>query len=250
MTSQLSESAQRVQWLLKKVWHGSQSRMAEETGISQSAISNVVTGRQQPGRKMLERLSSSALVNSTWLVTGHGDPLISAGGEAGRRAAYIARQLFEGLPDDHGDSLGHMLEVPLPYYRPSRYWIQIDGDCPLLSYDNLRLAEGDHVLFDPDKKTWPKHLAGHPCVISESGRLTLGCVARSTKTRVWLVQSRKKPLSEFNKVDGKHERDLMFYDEEPPQAEVETEESYSLKVLIAIGVFRMGTFDHPETSGN
>lgn len=242
MNSKLTASAERVVWLLNKVWHGSQSRMAEETGISQSAISNVVTGRQQPGRKMLEKLSSSALVNSTWLVTGHGDPLITVGGESGRRASYVARRLFEGLPEDNGDCLGHMLEVPLPYYRPSRYWLQVDDDSPLLRIGSLRLASGDAVLFEPEAEAWPENVCGHPCIVKHEGTLMLNCVTRASAKQVWLSDAQSKSLSDFKKVDGKYERDLILDGEEAENTATRSEVSQARTALVALGIFRMGAF--------
>lgn len=73
----LSDLAKRIDWLLQKLWAGSQSRMAGETGVSQSAISNVTTGRQQPGRKMLEKIAAVPVINLPWLLSGQGQPFIN-----------------------------------------------------------------------------------------------------------------------------------------------------------------------------
>jgi transcriptional regulator with XRE-family HTH domain len=244
MNSKLNETAQRVDWVLKKVWSGSQTRMAEDIGVSQSAISNVVTGRQQPGRKLLAAVSSNSLINSTWLITGEGDPLITLGTEPGRRALYVARRLFEGHPEDNGDCLGSMMEVPIPYYRPSRYWMQVHSDSPLVNHEPLKIAVDDFVLFEPDQSGWPEHVVDHPCIFKGGGReLRIDCIAKQRGRRIWtggtaISQSRKP-------VVGREHRSIQL-DEKPTAAD--TSLSLSMKSLVAVGLFRMGGFGSDDST--
>lgn len=72
----LSAEAQRVADVLWYAWGNSQTRMAAAIGVSQSVISHVIVGRQQPGRKLLAAIAKSRLVNSLWLLTGEGEPEI------------------------------------------------------------------------------------------------------------------------------------------------------------------------------
>lgn len=238
MSAKLSEVALRIDWLLKKVWQGSQTKMARDIGVSQSVISHVVVGRQEPGRKLLAAIASNSLVNSRWLITGEGEPLVAQFTEPGRRALYVARTLFEGLPDDHGDCLGDMLEVPLRLYRPTRYWFEIPADCPLVSVSSLKIAVGDLMLFEPDQKGWPDSIKGHPCIIKDTdNRLTFTHVTDQQDGSVSISSSTDKSRDDSH--DGKRFREFTFHDEVPSQKV----SSQSVKApIIAIGIFRMGGF--------
>ena len=245
MKSKLSATAERVDWVLKKVWGGSQTRMAEEIGVSQSAISNVVTGRQEPGRRFLALVASNSLINSTWIITGQGDPLVTLGSEAGRRAAYVARRLFEGRTDEHGDCLGHMLEVPLPFYRPSRYWLQIDGASPLTEVEQLKIAVGDIILFEPDPNGWPSDLANHPCVRKTVDQgLCVDSIMKSNSRKFWTMNSGTQALPKL-KPGEKHPPEITFRDESPQASGSGDDHSHPLKALVAVGVLRMGDFGTP-----
>ena len=238
MSAKLSEVALRIDWLLKKVWQGSQTKMARDIGVSQSVISHVVVGRQEPGRKLLAAIASNSLVNSRWLITGEGEPLVAQFTEPGRRALYVARTLFQGLPDDHGDCLGDMLEVPLRLYRPSRYWFEIPVDCPLILVSSLKIAVGDLVLFEPDQKGWPDTIKGHPCIIKDTdNRLTFTHVTDQQDGSVSISNSTDKSRDDSH--DGKRFREFTFHDDVPSQKV----SSQSVKApIIAIGIFRMGGF--------
>ncbi len=236
MTPKLTEAAQRVEWVLKKVWNGSQTRMAADIGVSQSAISHVLTGRQQPGRKFLAAVSSNSVINSTWLITGEGDPLVTQITEPGRRALYIARRLFEGHPEDNGDCLGTMLEVPIRFYRPSRYWYEVAPGSPLTSYDGLRIRIGDYVLFESDRRAWPPSLVDHPCIVrtSEDGLQfdhILNQYGDQIETR---RRHSKEPIKDEH---GRYYRSIQEDDHE-------ASDSHTLKIsdIMAVGIFRMGSF--------
>src|SRR5688572_1182116 len=99
----LETPAERLQFVLRKIWGGSQTRMARDTGISQSAISNVVTGRQQPGRHILAAVASHPLIDAAWLLTGVGMPIV--GTAADEPVLPITRALFEGPPEAHSELL-------------------------------------------------------------------------------------------------------------------------------------------------
>lgn len=238
MNHELSELAKRVEWVLKNVWEGVQVKMASDIGVTQSAISNIITGRQQPGRKFLAAVASNPAINSKWLISGDGEPLARPNSEPGRRALYVARTLFEGLPDDHGDCLGDMLEVPLRLYRPTRYWFEIPADCPLVSVSSLKIAVGDLMLFEPDQKGWPDSIKGHPCIIKDTdNRLTLTHVTDQQDGSVSISSSTDKSMDDSH--DGKRFREFTFHDEVPSQKV----RSQSVKApIIAIGIFRMGGF--------
>lgn len=240
MTSTLSEVARRVEWVLKKVWNGSQKRMAADIGVSQPVVSHIVTGRQEPGRKFLAALAGNPLINSRWLMTGEGDPLITQTTEPGRRAVYVARCLFEGLPEDHGDCLGDMLEVPIRCYRPSRYWFQVPVNCPLVSVISLKIAVGDNVLFEPDAKGWPENKVGHPCILrTAENALLLDYIAEQNGDQLWNGMSESKLPTKSN--DGRNLRSIVL-DRETVSHDAGASIPLAFESLIAVGVFRMGGF--------
>jgi len=244
MSAKLSEVALRIDWLLKKVWQGSQTKMARDIGVSQSVISHVVVGRQEPGRKLLAAIASNSLVNSRWLITGEGEPLVAQFTEPGRRALYVARTLFEGFPDDHGECLGDMLEVPLRLYRPTRYWFEIPADCPLVSVSSLKIAVGDLVLFEPDQKGWPDSIKGHPGIVkSADGDLSLTYAADHRGNTVSINSSTDSPKADT--FEGRCLRDVMFHDEKPSE---NAGASKLLVEIVAIGIFRMGGFSFSSGS--
>ncbi len=236
MTSKLSEAAQRLKWVLKKVWSGSQTRMAADIGVSQSAISNVITGRQQPGRKLLAAVASNSVINSTWLVTGEGDPLITQITEPGRRALYVVRRLFEGHPEDNGDCLGTMLEVPIRFYRPTRYWYEVAPGSPLTSYGDLGIRKGDFVLFEPDPKGWPQSLEGHPYIIRTlQDGLQVDHILKHHGDQIETrIKHSKEPIKDEH---GRNYRYVQIDNDEP-------RDSHTVKIsdIVAVGIFRMGSF--------
>jgi len=241
MSAKLSDVALRVDLLLKKVWQGSQTKMARDIGVSQSVVSHVVVGRQEPGRKLLAAIASNPLVNPRWLITGEGEPLVAQFTEPGRRALYVATGLFEGLPEEHSECLGSMLEVPLRFYRATRYWYEIPEGCPLVSSSSLKVAVGDLVLFEPDRNGWPVSIKGHPCIIKDTdGRLSFAHVTDQHDNTV-SISSSADNLKE-DSFDGKRFREYTFHDEVPSQ---ETSSPRVQAPIVAIGIFRMGGFTMP-----
>lgn len=69
------DECQRVATLCNALWEGSPTRMAKAIGCSPSAITNVTSGRQRPGRQLLAAIATDVRVNAAWLLTGTGSPL-------------------------------------------------------------------------------------------------------------------------------------------------------------------------------
>lgn len=159
---QLESVSDRFAFLLRKIWGGSQTRMASDCGISQSSISNVITGRQQPGRAILTAVAAHPLVNAQWLLTGAGTPL---GEFAGASALSVAKTLFMGLPSQNRERLAdYLLPVEQHLFSPSRYWFEVVAGNPFVHDSDLSIAIGDKILFEPDSSGWPSDLRGHPCI--------------------------------------------------------------------------------------
>lgn len=164
-----TEIADRIGWLMQKLWRGSQTAMAADLGVTQGTIGNVLARRRKPGRMLLAALASHPLVNESWLHNGLGSPLVMEATGAGSEAALpIAREPFGGFPEQHPEYLAEVLHpVPRRLYRPSRYWVHIDrDDHPLALAPSFAVQNGDWILMEPDQANWPKDLRGKHCLAS------------------------------------------------------------------------------------
>lgn len=73
----LSPMAFRCKFVLETMWGNHQGRMAVGVGVSQSVISHVVVGRQQPGRHLMQQIATGTPnLNAEWLFTGTGEPTL------------------------------------------------------------------------------------------------------------------------------------------------------------------------------
>lgn len=65
---------ERLRWLIE-VHETTQTALAEETGLTQSAISNLVTdSSRKPSAPSLLRIAKALRVNPQWILDGKGDP--------------------------------------------------------------------------------------------------------------------------------------------------------------------------------
>jgi len=157
----------RVVWYLEKIWRGSMTAMGEDTGIHPSSIGNVIHGRRVPGREILTAIGAHPLVNSDWLLHGTGKPIQTDERETAEIGLPIASRPFAGLPSENPDSLEDVLyPVSLRLHRSSRYWVRMTGNHPFVLDDELKIAAGDIVLFEPEQERWPKDLTGKPCLLA------------------------------------------------------------------------------------
>jgi transcriptional regulator with XRE-family HTH domain len=158
-------AAERVVWLLRKLWGGSQTKMAADTGISQTAISNVITGRRAPGRKFLLAVASHPLVSAAWLLTGEGDRLLALGSESASNAPMlpVASRLLLGPIHEHREHLsGTYMPVSRPDFARSRYWLHVTTS----EWARGDVAAGDALLVETDP-VWLQNLSliqDHLCV--------------------------------------------------------------------------------------
>ena len=145
-----SSPSGRVIWYLAKIWLGSQTRMASEIKITQAAISKVVLGRRNPGRKLLMAVAAHPLVNAEWLLRGLGSPLrdidLSGPDAAGHRMIPIASRLLPpGLVEDFQKYLSNKsLPVVAADHRPTRYFFRVGPDDmvePFVRVNDLLLIE-------------------------------------------------------------------------------------------------------------
>jgi len=125
--------------------------MAEAVGVSQSAISQIVTGKRHAGPKLLSLLSSHPKVNATWLYGGEGEPLLSPrfDGAADEPHLPIATQPLPGDPTAYKDLLsGRSLAVARSEYAASRYFLELGRQDPIRRDKHRMVAPGDLLLVE------------------------------------------------------------------------------------------------------
>ena len=174
MANDTSTPSGRVAWYLKKLWLNSQTKMAGDTGLTQAAISKVVQGRRNPGRRFLLAVAAHPLVNAGWLLTGDGQPLTTAdlGANSGELTLPISERLLGGPIDQWRSYLSpRRLAVTSHYFRDTRYfWVVNSND-----FVQLNLLKDDVVLIET-APIWMEHSAqfsGHLCVVQRSSNLEL-----------------------------------------------------------------------------
>lgn len=231
----------RIVWLLEKLWHGSMTAMAKDIGLHPSSIGNVVHGRRAPGREILAAVGAHALVNSEWLMHGTGKPIRTDESDTVEIGLPIASRPFAGLPSQNPDALEEVLfPVSRRLHRPSRYWVRIAGDHPFTRDDQLKIAPGDMVLFEPVQERWPKALVGKPCllrvVLKEGeqmlvyGRCLSADVRCATDVKIYSPSRGDLPNKEIN--DQTRERSIQIDDVPlPPSAPVHA---------VALAIYRCG----------
>lgn len=186
----ISTPSGRVAWYLRKIWSGSQTRMAADTGLTQAAISKVVLGRRNPGRRFLLAVAGHPLVNGSWLLSGIGDPLLQPGmeGASGELMLPLAERLLPGPVEEHRDYLsGAFIPVFRQDFAASRYWYRI-GDADQGLPD---LVAGDLLLLESDSSVWtedPRYARGRICAVCVRG-------PRSDAIRLGVVENNEPKLT-------------------------------------------------------
>jgi hypothetical protein len=145
--SRTEDARDRVKYLLAHLWRGNQREMARAVGVSQGLISKVVNGQQAPGPRLLTALANHPGVDSDWVVSGTGQPIPFPE----RGSLPIAAGVLPGPPLEYPHLLGgsrHPVADALS--RPTRYWLLLAQNSPLVREPSLRLAPGDLLLLDSD----------------------------------------------------------------------------------------------------
>ena len=230
----------RVAYLLEKVYRGSMTAMGQDLGIHPSSIGNVIHGRRVPGREILTAIGSHPLVNSDWLMHGTGKPIRSDQSEAVEIGLPIAARPFKGLPSENPDRLDEVLyPVSRRLHRPSRYWVRIEDNHPFVLDDELKIAAGDMVLFEPEEERWPDKLTGKPCLAAITTdnleQLRFGRCLSSAKGRVTDVDI----YEDMSRGDEKHRR-KYYKQHRGIQRKVEPARYRTSTRIVAVGIFRCG----------
>jgi len=139
----------RIGWLLRTYWGGSQAEMARELGCSQAAISRVLGGKLNPGKRLLKLIADHSGVEPQWVVTGEGPAPPTRRPSPNARVLPITRVLLPHPPNEHSDSLeGEEFPVAEKMYRPTRCWYEVPPSASILEIAELRLQPHDLLLLD------------------------------------------------------------------------------------------------------
>jgi len=176
----------RVELVLRELYHGDQSKMAAESGNSQPQISLVVRGERSPGRRFIENVAKNPRVNSAWLRTGAGQPIVPAGGEAqltAGRSLPIASCPLPGSPQVNASLLsGASFPVAEPFFKESRYFYAAQKADPVVRAE-LDIRPNDLMLFETDAEFWRSNvrvLVGKLCALKlRTGSGTVCVLARA-----------------------------------------------------------------------
>jgi len=111
-----------------------------------------MTRKQAPCGRLIENLGKNPAVNLDYLFRGHGNP---AKPEA--NAMPIFKRVLEGSPADAEEAAtGDWQSLATRHYRPSRYWLRVQGDEPITKSLEQGVVAGDMILMETDRTAFPK----------------------------------------------------------------------------------------------
>jgi hypothetical protein len=182
----------RINWVCQALYGGSQTRMAADLRVSQPVLSRVIRGERAASPRLLAAVSALPRINTPWLYTGKGEPLLPAeqGAPIGGRTLPISTAILGGLPSDRPfDLSGLHLPVADFFFRPSRYWLEVPNDAPAALLSSRCLMPGDYLLMEADVRHWRDHpaiLHGRLCGVRRerdgTRSYTLAAIARDPST--------------------------------------------------------------------
>ena len=146
-----SSPSERVVWLLETVWEGNRSEMGRAVGCSHAVLSKIASGHQGVGRQLLTAIASHPKVSPAWLFGGEGEPLLAEREDAPSEGwpLPVAKQLLPGEPNDNRHLLsGESYPIAGAFYRPTRYWLEIQRGDPIVKEQSQRVHSGDLLLME------------------------------------------------------------------------------------------------------
>lgn len=162
--------AERLEWVLRNHFGGSQRKMARAVGTSQASLSRIINQVQKPGSKLLAAIASLPEVSDTWLYTGKGDPFVPSLQVPAIEELElpVARRLLPGPVEAHRDQFtDDRFPVARRFYRESRYWYEVQRGEPIVGEASQKVAVGDLLLMetDPSQRRYEQSLLGKLCVV-------------------------------------------------------------------------------------
>lgn len=139
----------RVKWLLASRYDGNRSAMAKATGVSLTGIIKVITGQQNPGRRLMEKIVQTTDVSPAWLFAGEGQPLKGT-------ALPVAIGCLPGPPTEgHALLTDERVSELTDLYSSSRYWLKLGAAEPVVKATGITFHTGDLMLMDTDRTKFP-----------------------------------------------------------------------------------------------
>lgn len=139
----------RVKWILASRYGGNRSAMAKDTGVSLTGIIKVITGQQNPGRRLMEKIVQSTDISPAWLLAGEGQPLTGS-------ALPVAIGCLPGPPTEgHALLTDERVSELTELYSSSRYWLKLGAAEPVVKASGISFRVGDLLLMDTDRTKFP-----------------------------------------------------------------------------------------------
>ena len=145
-------AGKRVGYLLRTRYACNRSAMAEELRVAHTTIGRVVSGERPPGRQLLAAIAGLPGVNPAWLLSGQGEPFLKSASSQAGWLLPIAKRFLPGSPLDHASLLSkEFFPVAGTFYRPSRYWHEIQPAAPIVRDGGQGVLRDDLLLFETDR---------------------------------------------------------------------------------------------------
>ena len=189
--------AQRFELLFKTLFRGNQSLMADAIDCSQAVVSQILSKKHAPGRRVLELLADHPRVNPAWLYFGEGQPLVAEKKEGLVDFAYPVLKLpLPGPAPLYGNRLTGetFAAVGMPVWMGA-YWLEIQPGDSILNEENAHLLPCDLLLITPFETLQTPLPALHDqlAVVELNDGTAVWPVlrrliikTRGTKTRIWV----------------------------------------------------------------
>jgi len=189
----LSPPAALVADLVEQISGGNQRDFARKTGCSQPLISKILSGKQQPGRELLEKMASLDGVDRPAILRFIDvDDTSLVWGEA---QVPIAQCLLDGHPEDRRDQLTtNSVVLSRSIYRPSLYAVAARGCEPAFGDPSERMRADDMIVIESSTGRFRKNLQslnGKLCAVSEGDTITLRRVWVNFDTQAagWIIRT-------------------------------------------------------------
>lgn len=246
--NKLTPAAQKIVELIETIGGGSQRKFAAMTGCSQSVLSRVANGQQEPGRELIERIAKLAGVD--------GKSLLDSRDQATHHdltddfLVPIVTSLLRSAPEPNQLSAS-TLAVSRAIYRPTLYAVPARACEPACSDPAERLRPDDLIVVESSTTRFRQNLMmlnGKLCAVivneEETETITLRRVwvefdlHREKRAILTCPDAKVKKL--FDKKYRKYPRFIQLdLPENPPESDyVDTEISVTAIVGIAVQVIR------------
>lgn len=213
----------RIDFLLGKLWNRNQSTMARDLGLNQSTISTVLSGKREPGAKLIQALSAHPAINARWLVEGTGSPF--ADDRSLSMTVPVSRGLLGESPVLATAKLSGRRENVAPANaRPSVYAAPAGSCAWSTTRDQQHVLDDDLLFIDTDQSIWQSALSvlnGRLCVIrltAEQGQSLVLARVFSDGRDLWTGSAKCQAIDEQMRAEkndyGKYRPPIVLGDEQ------------------------------------